>query len=133
MRIHLLLLPYVPDRFKTQKMRHAAVREDPCELEFVPNHFKAQEMCNEEVPICPYLHTYCSMSQGILRCRRCVIRQWEMTLPLCNMFLIGLLQGREHICGMMTIMMIMVIVGLLGDDNDDKFIKWYNDYKKWKS
>ena len=56
-----------------------------------------------------------------------------MTLPLCNMFLIGLLQGREHICGMMTILMIMVIVGLLGDDNDDKFIKWYNDYKKWKS
>ena len=56
-----------------------------------------------------------------------------MTLPLCNMFLIGLLQGRGHICGMMTIMMIMVIIGLLGDDNDDKFFKWYDDYKKWKS
>ena len=56
-----------------------------------------------------------------------------MTLPFCNMFLIGLLQGRGHICGMMTIMMIMVIIRLLGDDNDDKFFKWYDDYKKRKS
>ena len=68
MRTHLLSLPYIPDRFKTQKMRDAAVREDLCKLEFVPNHFKAQEMCNEEVPICPYIHTYCDV-------RRCVIRQ----------------------------------------------------------
>ena len=78
----------------------------PYLLQHVPGHLKMQEMCDKAVRNDP---------------------------SSCNMFLIGLLQGREHICGMMTIMMIMVIIGLLGDDNDDKFFKWYNDYKKWKS
>ena len=37
-----------------------------------------------------------------------------MALPLCNMFLIGLLVRRGFICDMMTIMMIMAIIGSLG-------------------
>ena len=38
-----------------QEMCDAAVREGPCELESVPDHFKTQEMCNEVVPIYSYL------------------------------------------------------------------------------
>ena len=36
-----------------------------------------------------------------------------MILLLCNMFPIGLLQGRGYICGMMIIMMMLAIIGLL--------------------
>ena len=39
-----------------------------------------------------------------------MIRQYEMTLLLCSMSLIGLLQERGYICGMMTIMMMMMVV-----------------------
>ena len=35
-----------------------------------------------------------------------------MTLPLCSLFLIGLLQGSRYICGTMTIMMMMLVIGM---------------------
>ena len=45
-----------------------------------------------------------------------MIRQYEKTLLLCSMFLIGLLQGKGYICGMMTvnIVMMMKIIFLSG-------------------
>ena len=42
-------LHYVPDHFKSQEMCIKAVMEDPCALEFVPDHFKTQEMCDKAV------------------------------------------------------------------------------------
>ena len=36
-----------------------------------------------------------------------------MTLLLCNLSLISLLQGTDYICGMMTIMMMMVVIGMM--------------------
>ena len=36
-----------------------------------------------------------------------------MTLPLCSLSLIGLLQGSRYICGTMTIMMMMLVIGML--------------------
>ena len=36
-----------------------------------------------------------------------------MTLLLCSLSLIGLLQGRGYICGMMTIMMMMVVIEMM--------------------
>ena len=38
------------------------------------------------------------------------MRQYGMTLLLCSMSLVGLLQERGYICGMMTITMMMVVV-----------------------
>ena len=55
-----------------------------------------------------------------------------MTLLLCNMFPVGLLQGKCYICGMMTIMMMMVLIGLLGVMMKINFFGWYYGYKKWK-
>ena len=37
-------LEFVPDHFKTQEMCDDVVMEGPCALEFFPDHFKAQEM-----------------------------------------------------------------------------------------
>ena len=36
-----------------------------------------------------------------------------MTLLLCHLSLIGLLQGRGWICDMIIIMMMMVIIGMM--------------------
>ena len=36
-----------------------------------------------------------------------------MTLPLCNLSLIGLLQGSRYICGTMTIMMMLLVIGMM--------------------
>ena len=35
-----------------------------------------------------------------------------MTLPICSLSLIGLLQGSRYICGTMTIMMMMLVIGM---------------------
>ena len=45
-----------------------------------------------------------------------MIRQYRKTLLLCTMSLIGLLQGKGYICGMMTvnIVMMMKIIFLSG-------------------
>ena len=43
------MLRFVPDRFKTHKMRERVVKDESETLEFVPDHFKAQEMCDKEV------------------------------------------------------------------------------------
>ena len=54
-----------------------------------------------------------------------------MTLPLCSMFPIGLLEERGYICGMMTIMMMMVIIGMM---MIMKIIfKCYDGYQKRKA
>ena len=37
--INPLSLPYVPDHVQTQEMCDAALRESPCKLEFLSDHF----------------------------------------------------------------------------------------------
>ena len=37
------------DHFRTQEMRNEEVRIVPLSLAYVPAHFKTQEMCNETV------------------------------------------------------------------------------------
>ena len=37
--INPLSLPYVPDHVQTQEMCDAALREGPCKLEFLSDHF----------------------------------------------------------------------------------------------
>ena len=47
-------LEFVPDHFKTQEMCSKAVCMDPYSLEFVPDHLKTQEMCDKAVCTGPY-------------------------------------------------------------------------------
>ena len=47
-------LGYVPDNFKTQKMRKKATEEDPWQLHTTPDRFKNQEMCDKVVEAGPY-------------------------------------------------------------------------------
>ena len=42
-----------------------------------------------------------------------MIKQCGKALPLCNMLMIGLLQGRGYICSMTTIMIMMANIRLL--------------------
>ena len=50
-----------------------------------------------------------------------------MTLLLCSMFPIDLLQGSEHICGMMSVNIVMMMVMM------NIFFKWYDNYRKRKA
>ena len=42
-------LTFVPDIFKAQDMCNKAVKKDPCSLAEVLDHFKTQGMCEKEV------------------------------------------------------------------------------------
>ena len=50
-----------------------------------------------------------------------------MTLLLCSMFPIDLLQGSGHISGMMTVNIVMMMVMM------NIFFKWYDNYRKRKA
>ena len=85
---------------------------EPYNLEFLPGHLKAQDMCNKAVCIETFSFKKKPISAGY------VIRQYGKTLLLCSMSLIGLLQGRVYTCGMMTVniemmMMMMMMVKII--------------------
>ena len=42
----------------TTRVYNMALRMDPCNLEFVPDRFKAEDICNKAVRIKPYLLRY---------------------------------------------------------------------------
>ena len=75
-------LEYVPNHFKTEEMFEKAAEDNPWSLEYVPDCFKTKKMC-----------------------KRC-IEDDPSTLEL-----IGLLQGSGWGCDMMTIM--MMIIGMM--------------------
>ena len=116
-----LSLLHVPDHFKTQEMCDKVVRNKLFMLLFVPDHLWTQGMCNEVMRTKPNAFhripyhfkmkcllemslemsiktvgvlLFCSLFQITLRRRGYVIRQKEMTLLLCSLSLIGLLQGK---------------------------------------
>ena len=43
------MLEYVPDQYKTQEMCNETVEKSPRMLKYVPDPFVTQEMCNEAV------------------------------------------------------------------------------------
>ena len=43
------VLKFVPDHFKTKRMRKWAVEGEPEALEFIPDHFKTKKMCDRAV------------------------------------------------------------------------------------
>ena len=47
------MLEYVPDQYKTQEMCDKVVKENPWMLEHVPDQFVTQKMCNEAVKKSP--------------------------------------------------------------------------------
>ena len=54
MRREPYTLEFVPDHFKTQEMCHIAVETDTYTLEFVPEHLKTQETCIKAVEADPW-------------------------------------------------------------------------------
>ena len=51
-------LEYVPNHFKTQGICERAVENEPYSLKCVPDHFKMQEICNKTVRDNPYSLQY---------------------------------------------------------------------------
>ena len=49
------LLRYIPDQYKTQEMCNKAVDIDPYQLEHVPGHLRIEEMCKGVLCFCPWL------------------------------------------------------------------------------
>ena len=41
------MMRHVPDRFKTQEMCNEEMRNKPCTLEYVTDKLKTQEMCEK--------------------------------------------------------------------------------------
>ena len=44
-------LEFVPDRFKTEEMCNKAMRREPYTQRYVPDHLMTQEMCNKALRI----------------------------------------------------------------------------------
>ena len=52
------MLEYVPDQYKTQEMCNETVEKSPRMLKYVPDLFVTQEMCNEAVQSDPWMLKY---------------------------------------------------------------------------
>ena len=71
-------LEYVPDHFKTEKMCERAVKDEPETLEFVLDHFKIRKMYDKTVKdfffaVCPWL--LCAQKQ---------LKIWHDNNDYCN-------------------------------------------------
>ena len=115
--ILLGLMKYVPDHFKRKEMYNGVVRKNPWVLKHVPDHFKTQEMCDKAVEIDSFILWHVPdhlKTQDI--CDKAVKKvPWSLEfVPNCFVT-----QGQ---------------IKLWRDDddycNDDRFIEWYEDYKK---
>ena len=111
------LMKYVPDHFKRKEMYNEAVRNNPWTLEHVPDHFKTQEMCIKAVEVFSGLlwsvpghfkmQDICDKVVGKVPWSLECITNWFVRQGQIKLW-------RDH------------------DDycNDDRLIKWYEDYKK---
>ena len=65
------LLEFVPGHFKMQEMCNEAVRREPYTLHYVSDHLNTQEMCDEAVRNKPYLLEFVEGYRSIskLSCR----------------------------------------------------------------
>ena len=90
------LLHYVPDHFKAQKMCEKVVEKKPYLLHYGPEHFKTSEMCEKVVEtglgLLKYVSDYFVTHQQQ--------KIWRDDYRYCN---------------------------------DDELIKWYDEYKKRKA
>ena len=107
----------IPDNLKTQEMCNEAMCIEPYSLAFVPDCFKTQEMCDKAVEIDPFNLWHIPDN---LRTQGMCIRAFEAGL--------GLL---EHVPDWFV---TQGQIDLWHDDDywrdDDKLIKWYEDYQK---
>ena len=109
----------IPDNLKTQEISNEAMRIEPYSLAFVPDCFKTQEMCDKAFKIDPFILWYISDN---LKMQEMCIRAVEAGLGLLEYVLDWFAtQGQ---------------IDLWHDDDywydDDKLIKWYEGYQKWK-
>ena len=100
----------VPDHFKMEKMCESAAEKNPWCLKYVPDHFKAEKMCKKAVEDDPYTLEFVRDHFKSLGMNKWLRKE----LTYCSMFLIGLLQGRGYICGMMTVNIVMMIIFVSG-------------------
>ena len=117
--ILLDLMKYVPDHFKRKEMYNEAVRNNPYMLRHVPDHFKTQEMCDKAVEIDPFILWS--------------VRDWYKTQEMCDKTVEKVSWSLEYVPDWFV---TQGQIKLWRDDNDycndDRLIKWYEDYKKMK-
>ena len=114
------MLKYVPDQYKTQDMCDKTVRTWPGLLEFVPDRLKTQEMCDAGV-----MENPCTLG---------FVPDHLKAQEMCNKAV------REDLFSLVCVPDWFVTqqqVKLWHDNNnycdDDRLIKWHNDYQKRKA
>ena len=135
-------LKYVLDHFKTKGMCNKAVEKDLWLLTEVPSHFKTQKMCNKAVDDSPWLLEYVTDQYKTKEmCDKAVkdnpfsmqfVPDWFVTKDCVYMWYDDLYDDdgnnwdddgyydvdSDH---------------WDNDDNEDKFLEWYDGYKKQKA
>ena len=107
----------IPDHLKTQQMCDEAFEEKPYSLAYVPDCFKTQEMCDDAVRRRPWLLKYVPDHFKTQEMFDAVVMEDPWLLRYIPDWFITQQQVK------------------LRDDYciDDRFIKWYDGYKKRKA
>ena len=126
-------LQFVPDHFKTQEMCNNAVREGTYSLRFVPDHLKTQEMCDNAVDIEPR-----PLAFAPERFKR-FMDPWSLKI-IPDHFKTQEIYDKVVDHSSYSVIHVpdwFVIQQQAGpwhdDDNYDELIEWYNGYKKRKT
>ena len=112
-------LKFVPDHLKTQEMCNETMCITPEAFHLIPNRFKTQEMCIKAIEADPSFlqivpdHFKMQRMCEAVQKRLCLLKylpEWFVTQQEIKIW-----HDDDEFC------------------NDDKLIKWYNDYKKRKA
>ena len=113
-------LDYVPDHFKTQKMCNEAMSNNPTVLFLIPDHFKTQEMCIKAVEVYP-----CQLNDA---------PDHFTTQDMCDDAVWGDPFSLKFIPDWFVTQEQVKLWHDYGDYYDDsELIKWYDGYQKRKA
>ena len=117
-------LEYVPNYFKTQKMCERAVENEPDTLKFVPDHLKIQGMCEKSVENESYNLKFVPDHFKTQEMSDKAVRDDPYSLQhVPDWFVtrewVYMLYDDSEYCD--------------DDDDEDNSFKWYNGYKKRKA
>ena len=119
--ILFIMMRFLPDHFKRKKMYNEAVRNNPYALRHVPDNFKTQEICDKAIKIDPFILWS--------------IPDWYKTQEMCDKTVEKVSWSLEYVSDCFVTQGQIKIWRDDDDDhcNDDRLIKWYEDYKKRKA
>ena len=123
---HYWCIEYVPNQLKMAEMCNGMAKGEASFLACVPDRYKTQEICKQPVKIYPYALDYVPehfKTQEM--CDKGVQKEPWSLIYAPDWFVTHqkILQVMKSIIGMRCVFL----------NNNDRLIKWHNDYQKWKT